>query len=264
MSKSNLKSGLLGCCWAGSSPKPPASDVPISCHRVILKVRLKSSKVNPSLPKSERQTLGAGADGPQLATYPQSPFSGPVRCCDVTDLYQAFSQRTGPGRLWISLGADSLLVLSGQGQTATPKPNPAIDTIPKLRLLLRDARIRPAVNEMEIHPHFQQTELVDFLRANDILPIGYSPLGSPNRPGRDRSPEDSADMDDPVIADIARRHATHPAAICIKWAVQRGVVPIPMSTKRSNYVANLDAVGSEPLDSSGIEPDRRYRPQLPA
>src|SRR5271165_2938179 len=124
LSKSNLKSGLLGCCWAGSSPKPPASDVPISCHRVILKVRLKSSKVNPSLPKSERQTLGAGADGPQLATYPQSPFSGPVRCCDVTDLYQAFSQRTGPGRLWISLGANLLLVLSGQGQNCHAQTQP--------------------------------------------------------------------------------------------------------------------------------------------
>ena len=130
-------------------------------------------------------------------------------------------------------------------------------TIPKLRLLLRDARIRPAVNEMEIHPHFQQTELVDFLRANGILPIGYSPLGSPNRPGRDRSPDDTADMDDPVIAQIARRHATHPAAICIKWAVQRGVVPIPMSTKRSNYAANLyaanvAAVCGDPLDADEV------------
>jgi hypothetical protein len=60
------------------------------------------------LPKPERQTMGAGADRVQLATYPQSPFSGPARCCDVTDLYQAFSQRTGPGRLWISLGAGLL------------------------------------------------------------------------------------------------------------------------------------------------------------
>ncbi len=122
-------------------------------------------------------------------------------------------------------------------------------TIPKLRLLLRDARIKPAVNEMEIHPHFQQTELVNFVRANGILPIGYSPLGSPNRPGRDRSPADTADMDDPVIIDIAQRHGVQPAAICIKWAVQRGVVPIPMSTKRKNYAANLDAVCGDPLDS---------------
>jgi len=42
---------------------------------------------------------------PQLATYPQSPLSGPACCCDVVDLYQAFSQPTGPGRLWISLVA---------------------------------------------------------------------------------------------------------------------------------------------------------------
>ena len=61
--------------------------------------------MKPSLLKPERQTLGAGADRVQLATYPQSPLSGPARCCDVADLYQAFSQRTGPGRLWISLDA---------------------------------------------------------------------------------------------------------------------------------------------------------------
>src|ERR1700737_742450 len=52
--------------------------------------------------------MGAGVDRVQLATYPQSPFSGPARCCDVTDLYQAFLHRTGPGRLWISLGAGLL------------------------------------------------------------------------------------------------------------------------------------------------------------
>jgi hypothetical protein len=34
--------------------------------------------------------------------------SGPAHCCDVTDLYQAFSQRTGPGRLWISLDSGLL------------------------------------------------------------------------------------------------------------------------------------------------------------
>ena len=43
---------------------------------------------------------------PQLATYPQSPFSGPACCCDVAYLSQAFSQAHRPGgRLWISLGA---------------------------------------------------------------------------------------------------------------------------------------------------------------
>jgi DHA1 family tetracycline resistance protein-like MFS transporter len=46
----------------------------------------------------ERQTIGAGAEWPQLATYPQSPFSGLAGCCDVAYLSQAFSQPTNPGR----------------------------------------------------------------------------------------------------------------------------------------------------------------------
>ena len=60
--------------------------------------------------KPQRQPIGAGAQWPQRATYPQSPFSGPACCCDVAYLSQAFSQPTGPGRLWISLGASSLVV----------------------------------------------------------------------------------------------------------------------------------------------------------
>ena len=48
-------------------------------------------------------------------------------------------------------------------------------TIPKLKLLLRDARIKPAVNEMELHPHFQQPELFEFVRANGMIPVGYCP-----------------------------------------------------------------------------------------
>src|SRR5271166_678304 len=57
-------------------------------------------------------------------------------------------------------------------------------TIPKLKLVLRDARIKPAVNEMELHPHFQQPELFRFVVDNGMQPIGYCPLGSPARPCR--------------------------------------------------------------------------------
>ena len=70
-------------------------------------------------------------------------------------------------------------------------------TIPKLKLVLRDARIKPAVNEMELHPHFQQPELFEFVRANGMEPIGFCPIGSPNRPERDRTPEDTSPVEDP-------------------------------------------------------------------
>lgn len=120
-------------------------------------------------------------------------------------------------------------------------------TVPKLRLLLRDARIRPVVNEMELHPHFQQPELFNYVVENGIHPVGYSPLGSPNRPVRDRTPEDSSALEDPVILRIAAAHGVHPAAVCLKWAVQRGQTPIPFSTKRRNYLANLRAIVEDPL-----------------
>ncbi|MGO9269502.1 MAG: aldo/keto reductase [Terriglobia bacterium] len=120
-------------------------------------------------------------------------------------------------------------------------------TIPKLRLLLGDARIQPAVNEMELHPHFQQPELFEFARSNRIEPIGYCPVGSPARPERDRTPEDTVDIEDPVLVKIAQRLGVHPAVVCVKWAVQRGQTPIPFSTQRRNYLSNLKGVVSEPL-----------------
>jgi alcohol dehydrogenase (NADP+) len=120
-------------------------------------------------------------------------------------------------------------------------------TVPKLKLLLSDARIKPAVNEMELHPHFQQPELFDFLRANGIVPVGYCPIGSPARPVRDRTPEDTVPTQDPVIVAIAHRLGVHPAVVCVKWAVQRGQVPIPFSTDRDHFFSNLEGVVSDPL-----------------
>lgn len=120
-------------------------------------------------------------------------------------------------------------------------------TIPKLKLVLRDARIKPAVNEMELHPHFQQPELFRFVMQNGIQPIGFCPLGSPGRPERDRAPEDSEPMKDPVIVRIAERHGIHPAGVCIKWAVQRGQTPIPFSVNPRNYAVNLRAAAEDPL-----------------
>ena len=120
-------------------------------------------------------------------------------------------------------------------------------TIPKLKLLLREARIKPAVNEMELHPHFQQPELFEFVRSQGIVPVGYCPIGSPGRPERDRTPEDTEPTHDPVLVKIANRVGVHPAVVCLKWAVQRGQVPIPFSTNPKHYLSNLAGVVSNPL-----------------
>ena len=124
-------------------------------------------------------------------------------------------------------------------------------TVPKLKLILRDARIKPAVNEMELHPHFQQPELFKFVVDNGMQPIGYCPIGSPGRPERDRTPEDTTPTHDPVILEIAERHGVNPAAVCIKWAVQRGQTPIPFSIH--HYYENLACVVSDPLSSEEMQ-----------
>ena len=126
-------------------------------------------------------------------------------------------------------------------------------TIPKLKLLLRDAEIKPACNEMELHPHFQQPELFRYVVDNGIIPVGFSPIGSPARPDRDRTPEDTVDVEDPVIVGIAERLNVHPAVVCLKWAVQRGQVPIPFAVRREQYMNNLRAVVTDPLTDEEMQ-----------
>lgn len=126
-------------------------------------------------------------------------------------------------------------------------------TIPKLRLVLRDARIPPALNEMELHPCFQQPELFRYCLENEIQPVGYSPLGSPSRPERDRTEDDLADIDQPVVRRIAEAHGVHPAAICLKWAAARGQIPIPFSRKPEQLLSNLTAVSADPLTPPELE-----------
>jgi alcohol dehydrogenase (NADP+) len=126
-------------------------------------------------------------------------------------------------------------------------------TIAKLKLLLRDAKIKPAANEMELHPHFQQPEFFKFCIENQIAPIGFAPIGSPTRPDRDKTPEDTVDIEDPVIVNIAQRLNIHPAVVCVKWAVQRGQIPIPFSIRPNEYWSNLRAAVTEPLTDEEMQ-----------
>jgi alcohol dehydrogenase (NADP+) len=126
-------------------------------------------------------------------------------------------------------------------------------TVPKLKLLLRDAKIKPAANEMELHPHFQQPELFQYCIDNGLAAIGFAPIGSPTRPERDRTPDDTVDIEDPVIMKIAERLNVHPAVVCVKWAVQRGQIPIPFSVYPQQYWANLSAALTDPLTEEEMQ-----------
>lgn len=92
-----------------------------------------------------------------------------------------------------------------------------------LALLLRDvdAAARPVLNQMEMHPLFQQAELRQFMESNGLVCTGYMSLGSPKRPGRDTFKEHRSDMMHPVIQEIARELDVSPARVSLNWAYQR-------------------------------------------
>lgn len=126
-------------------------------------------------------------------------------------------------------------------------------TIPKLEAVLPLCRIKPAALEMELHPSFQQPALYQYAVSHKIVPIGYCPIGSPSRPERDRTSDDVSDTQLPEIQAAAKAHNVHPAIICLKWAVQRGQIPIPFSVKEAQYIANLKSVTQDPLTSEEME-----------
>lgn len=120
-------------------------------------------------------------------------------------------------------------------------------TIPKLEAVLPLCKIKPAAIEMELHPSFQQQELFDYCIERGIQPIGFCPIGSPTRPDRDKTPDDITDIEIPELVEIAKKHNVHPAIICLKWAVQRGQIPIPFSIHENEYVSNLRCTIEDPL-----------------
>jgi len=126
-------------------------------------------------------------------------------------------------------------------------------TIPKLEAVLKLLKIKPAACEMELHPCFQQQELFDYLVEQEICPIGFMPIGSPTRPQRDMMPEDVADIQMPEMKEIAAAHQVHPAVIALKWAVQRGQIPIPFSVHENEYVSNLKCTTEDPLTEQEME-----------
>jgi alcohol dehydrogenase (NADP+) len=120
-------------------------------------------------------------------------------------------------------------------------------TISKLEAVLPRCRIKPSLIEMELHPSFQQEELFEYCVKRGICVIGYCPLGSPNRPERDKAPGDVIDTELGEVAAVAKAHNIHPALVCLKWQQQRGSIPIPFSVHAKNYESNLLAVLDDPL-----------------
>ena len=110
-------------------------------------------------------------------------------------------------------------------------------TGPMLLDLLVYATIPPAINQVELHPYLSQQTLVDYCVYRGVAVTAYSPLGSPGNYAANGGP---SLISDPVIMEIARRHAKSPAQVLIRWAIDRGTVAIPKSVTPARIEANID------------------------
>ncbi|MGW6243718.1 aldo/keto reductase [Streptomyces roseolus] len=99
-----------------------------------------------------------------------------------------------------------------------------------LRRLLDGATLTPVVNQIELHPALQQSELRAFHGEHGIATEAWSPLAQ------------GAVLDDPVIAAIAAAHGKSPAQVVIRWHLQLGNVVIPKSVTPARIRANIDVL----------------------
>lgn len=108
-------------------------------------------------------------------------------------------------------------------------------TIPGLKQLLSFAEIKPAVNQVEIHPFLPNAELVDFCRANDIMPVAYSPLGS-----QDQVPTTGEKVrTNKILNEVADRSGNDLGQVLLAWGLQRGYVVLPKSSNPKRIVGNF-------------------------
>jgi len=100
-----------------------------------------------------------------------------------------------------------------------------------LERIISETGVVPAVNQIELHPRFQQASLRAANAAAGVLTESWSPLGQ------------GQILEDPIIAGLAAKHGVTPAQVVIRWHVQLGLIVIPKSVTPARIVQNLDVFG---------------------
>ncbi len=110
-----------------------------------------------------------------------------------------------------------------------------------LSLLLENSRIKPEMNQVELHPYLTQSDLVEYCRKNDILGTAYSPLASSDRAAGLKAPDEPVLLEDSTVNQIASGYDCTPAQVLIAWSLQKGFCVIPKSVHEGRIKQNLQA-----------------------
>jgi diketogulonate reductase-like aldo/keto reductase len=111
-----------------------------------------------------------------------------------------------------------------------------------LSRLLETTSAAPAVNQIEVHPYFQQREVQSVGAKHGILTQAWSPIGGITFY---RDGEHTSTLQDPTVGEIAAAHGKSPAQVMLRWGVQEGRSVIPKSTRPARIAENLDVFDFE-------------------
>lgn len=101
--------------------------------------------------------------------------------------------------------------------------------------LLTNAKIMPAVNQIELHPYNTQEDVIEFCQSKNIAVTAYSPLG---RQGADR--EGPRVFDEQLIQSLAKKYKKTEGQILLRWGIQRNTIVIPKSVHLDRIDENRD------------------------
>jgi D-xylose reductase len=131
--------------------------------------------------------------------------------------------------------------------------------------LLRYARIRPAVLQVEMHPYLVQQTLVKLAKSEGIAITAYSSFGPQSFLELEwkKAFDTPTLFKHPVIKDIAAKHGKSPAQVLLRWSTQRGIAVIPKSNSEKRMVENLSVndfdMTEEEIESiSGLDRGLRF------
>ena len=108
--------------------------------------------------------------------------------------------------------------------------------------LMADAKIKPAINQIETHVFFQQHNSYKALKKYEVQMEAWSPFAA----GR------NGIFNNQILADIGKKYNKSIAQVCLRWHYQRGIVAIPRSSQKAHMIENLDIFDFE-LDKTDMQ-----------
>lgn len=123
-----------------------------------------------------------------------------------------------------------------------------------MKELLSFCKVKPAINQFERHPMFQQQELVNFCHANDVTVMAYSPVAR-----MDKTLQES-----PVLKEIANKYNKTVNQIILRWDIDTNCIPIPASSSEKHIAENFNVYDftlteDEINEINGLEQGKRIR-----